>query len=74
MFSATKNETEILRILREQEILKKARLIEESCKNKESSFSARQVEKAIEGCVAKGFVTQAGSGLFKITEEGKKQV
>ena len=73
MYSLTKTEKDLLSLLNSLFPLTKSQLIEETCKNKESSFSARQVENAIEGCVAKGFVTQADSGLFKITEEGKKQ-
>lgn len=73
MYSLTKTEKDLLSLLNSLSPLTKSQIIEETCKNKESSFSARQIESAIEGCVAKGFVTQAGDGVFKITEEGKKQ-
>ncbi len=81
MYTATKIETEILRILNEQESphkesLEKQQIIEEICKNrgKDSAVTPQIIQNALEGCIAKGFAVPAGDGKFKITEEGKKQI
>lgn len=47
--------------------------MEEISKNQNSFATARQVENAIEGCIAKGFVILTGDEI-KITDEGKKQI
>ena len=81
MFTATKIETEILKILNTQntqkiEPLGKEQIIEEICKNRERDFAVtpQMVKNALEGCIAKGFAVPASGGKFKITDEGKKQI
>lgn len=71
MFTATKTETEILKILNSTVPIEKEDLIEELCK---SSVIAQQAENALEGCIIKGFAVVTNSGKIKITESGKKQI
>ena len=75
MFTATKIETEILKVLNQTEPLEEEQIIEEICKNREKTFvsAPQMVKNALEGCIAKGFAAPAGGGI-KITEEGKKQI
>ena len=80
MFTATKIEAEILKILNNQntqkiEPLGKEQIIEEICKNKERDFAVtpQMVKNALEGCITKGFAALTSDGI-KITEEGKKQI
>lgn len=83
MFTATKIETEILKILNEQYSqknkpleLKEEQIIEEICKTKEkdSAITPQVIQNALEGCIEKGFAAPASDGKFKITDEGKKQI
>ena len=76
MFTATKIETEILKILNQTEPLKEERILEEirKTKEKDSAITPQVIQNALEGCIAKGFAAPAGDGKFKITEEGKKQI
>lgn len=75
MFTATKAETEILKILSQTKPLKEEQTIEEICKTKEkdSAVTTQIIQNALEGCIAKGFAAPAVGGI-KITEEGKKQI
>ena len=81
MFTATKIETEILKVLNNQntqktEPLKEEQIIEEirKIKTKESAETPQMIQNALEGCIAKGFAVSAGDEKFKITTEGKKQI
>lgn len=81
MFTATKIEIEILRILKEQESshkepIENQQTMEEirKIKAKDSAIPPQMIQNALEGCIAKGFAAPAGDGKFKITEEGKKQI
>ncbi|WP_295797055.1 hypothetical protein [uncultured Treponema sp.] len=76
MFTATKIETEILKILNQAEPLKEEQIIEEIRKSSEKNSveTSQVIQNALEGCIAKGFASQASGGKFKITEEGKKQL
>lgn len=83
MFTATKIETEILKILNNQNTqknepleLEKHQVIEEirKIKAKDSAITPQITQNALEGCIAKDFAAPADDGKFKITEEGKKQI
>ena len=76
MFTATKIETEVLKILNQIEFLEKEQIIEEICQNREKNSAAtpQMIKNALEGCITKGFAAPTGDGKFKITEEGKKQI
>lgn len=80
MFTATKTETEILKVLNNQnsqksEPFEEEKIIEEICKNREKDFAVtpQMVKNALEGCIEKGFAAQASDGI-KITDKGKKQI
>jgi len=80
VFTATKIETEILKILnnlntQKSEFPKEEQIIEAICKNREKDFAVTPqiIKNALEGCIEKGFATPTGNGI-KITEEGKKQI
>lgn len=75
MFTATKIETEILKILNQAEPLEEEKIIEEICKTKEkdSAITPQVIQNALEGCIEKGFAAPASDGI-KITAEGKKQI
>ena len=82
MFTATKTETEILKLLGKKDTQKsepiefeEQQIIEEICKTKEKDFAVTTqiIQNALKGCIAKGFAAPAGDGI-KITEEGKKQI
>ena len=76
VFTATKIETEVLKILNQIEFLEKEQIIEEICQNREKNSAQTPliIENALEGCITKGFAAPTGDGKFKITEEGKKQI
>ena len=76
MFTATKIETEVLKILNQIEFLEKEQTIEEIFQNREKKSAAtpQMIKNALNGCIAKGFAAPTGDGNFKITEEGKKQI
>lgn len=76
MFTATKTESEILKILNQTEPLGKQQIMEEirKIKAKDSAITPQTIQNALEGCIAKGFVAPAGGGKLKITENGKKQI
>ncbi|WP_308692533.1 hypothetical protein [uncultured Treponema sp.] len=76
MYTATKIESEILKILNQNEPLEKQKIMEEICKikAKDSAVTPKTIQNALEGCIAKGFAASADGGKFKITEEGKKQI
>ncbi len=82
MFTATKIETEILKLLGKKDTQKsepiefeEQQIIEEICKTKEkdSAVTTQIIQNALEGCIAKGFAAQASGGI-KITDEGKRQI
>ncbi|WP_296012477.1 hypothetical protein [uncultured Treponema sp.] len=75
MFTATKIEAEILKILNQTEPLKEEQIIKEICKNRDrdSAVTPQVIQNALEGCTAKGFVALTSNGI-KITDEGKKQI
>ena len=75
MFTATKIETEILKILNQAEPLEEDQIIEGICKNREKNFAVtpQMVKNALEGCIENGFAAPASGGI-KITDEGKKQI
>lgn len=77
MYIATKNETEILKLLNENNSFSEDQIIEEICETVlEQVLSSRktQIQNALEGCIAKGFAERADSNEYKITSEGKKQI
>lgn len=77
MYIATKNETEILKLLNANNSLTEAQIIEKICKNVQAQdFSSKklQIQNALEGCLAKGFAERGNNIEYKITEEGKKQI
>ncbi len=76
MYTATKIESEILKILNQNEPLEKQKIMEEICKikAKDSAVTPKTIQNALEGCIAKAFAAPAGDGKFKITEDGKKQI
>ncbi|WP_288569560.1 hypothetical protein [uncultured Treponema sp.] len=75
MFTATKIETEVLKILNQIEFLEKEQIIEEIFQNREKNSAAtpQMIKNALNGCIAKGFAVLTSNGI-KITEEGKKQI
>lgn len=75
MFTATKIETEVLKILNQIEFLEKEQTIEEIFQNREKNSAAtpQMIKNALNGCITKGFAAPTGGGI-KITEEGKKQI
>ena len=82
VFTATKIETEILKLLGKKDTQKsepiefeEQQIIEEICKTKEkdSAVTTQIIQNALEGCIAKGFAAQASGGI-KITDEGKRQI
>ena len=76
VFTATKIETEVLKILNQIEFLEKEQTIEEIFQNREKNSAAtpQMIKNVLEGCITKGFAAPTGDGKFKITEEGKKQI
>ncbi len=76
VFTATKIEIKILKILNQAEPLKEEQIIEEIRKSSEknSAETPQVIQNALEGCIAKGFASQASEGKVKITDEGKRQI
>lgn len=77
MYIATKNETEILKILNENKFLDEEQIIEEICETVQEqvlSSKKNQIQNALEGCIAKGFAERADNNKYRITAEGKKQI
>lgn len=75
MYIATKNETEILKILNKNKSLDKEQIIEEICETiPEQVLSSRKIQNELEGCILKGFVERADNNEYRITAKGKKQI
>lgn len=77
MYIATKNETEILKLLNESNSFDEEEIIEKICETiPEQVLSSRktQIQNALEGCIAKGFAERTDNNEYRITAEGKKQI
>lgn len=77
MYIATKNETEILKLLNESNSFDEEEIIEKISETiPEQVLSSRktQIQNALEGCIAKGFAERADNNKYRITAEGKKQI
>lgn len=77
MYIATKNETEILKLLNTNNSFSEEQIIEKICETaKTQILSSRktQILNALEGCIAKGFIERADINKYRITAEGKKQI
>lgn len=77
MYIATKNETEILKLLNESNSFSEEQIIEKICETiPEQVLSSRktQILNALESCISKGFVERADNNKYRITAEGKKQI
>lgn len=77
MYIATKNETEILKILNENKSFSEEQIIEEICETvPKQVLSSRkiQIQNALEGCIAKGFAERTDNNKYRITAKGKKQI
>lgn len=74
---ATKNETEILKLLNANNSFSEEEIIEKICGTaKAQILSSRkpQILNALEGCILKGFAERADNNEYRITAEGKKQI
>ena len=77
MYIATKNETEILKLLNESNSFSEKEIIEKICETAEAKIISSRKNKilnALEGCIAKGFAERADNNEYRITAEGKKQI
>lgn len=77
MYIATKNETEILKLLNESNSFSEEEIIEKICETAEAQIiSSRktQILTALEGCIAKDFAERANNNEYRITDKGKKQI
>lgn len=71
MYFLTKVEKDLLSLFNSHSSLTKCQIIEEICKNEKSSLAIPQVENAIDGCVAKGFVALTNDGFLKSQKKEK---
>ncbi len=74
MYFLTKSEKDLLSLFNSKTSLTKQQIMEEISKKQNSFATTRQIENAIEGCIAKGFVILTGDEKIKITDEGKRQI
>ena len=77
MYIATKNETEILKLLNANDSFSEEEIIEKICETAQAQIlSSRkaQILNALEGCIAKGFAERTDNNEYRITAEGKKQI
>lgn len=77
MYIATKNETEILKLLNANDSFSEEQIIEKICETAKAQIISSwktQILNALEGCIAKGFAERADNNKYRITAEGKKQI